>query len=422
MHREAFPGRFNGKGPFDSSDHAFDPAEWSPSDFVADTLYEKAKLIGPDSPDLPLSRYLKWSLLFSRYRFELAAQMQQIHGTRLRLMTPALVDFSNWLDDRYDVKLAEQVAVMGRIARRPGSTRVHGFAPFDPLREALHRAGSRPGEAPLDLAKRAVREEGFVGVKLYPPIGFLPLNNRSLSYLDFPEHLGSFRRKLRGELDTILGELYGWCVEEQVPVLAHASDSNGAGPGYSGRANPDNWAAVLKNYPGLRLSVAHFGDFDEGFATKERPRPKIEDTWEWKMAKLAQDNPTVFIDMSYFRSALLAPDHAIRKEVVRMLREVKRNFRVLSQRLMFGTDWTMFGQEQLFTPINTGGRYADRVFDLLRQEIQFTEDEIDGVGFSNAAAFLGLALPESGKNNRARLRNFYDRHHLDAGWLSELTA
>jgi predicted TIM-barrel fold metal-dependent hydrolase len=417
MHREAFPHRFRGEGIHDNSDRAFTPSEWEDSGLLARQVYDEGKG--------PVSRYFRWGLRLTRYRSELADEIGRIHGNRATLITPALIDYSNWLDDPYDVKLADQVNVMGRLARRPGSLRVHGFAPFDPLREALHRIAPRPGaEAPLMLAKRAIQEQAFVGIKLYPPMGFKPLLNSQFATRDFPRHIHrAFRgRNIGNDLDAVLRELYAWCVAEQVPILAHASNSNGAAPGYSARANPDFWVPVVREFPGLHIALAHFGDFDEGFATDAHPRPRLSETWEWKMAKLINDHPNslVFADLSYFRSAMLESSNNRRREIVRMFKGVLADQPLLSKRLIYGSDWIMLGQEEQFPNFASGGRYAERVDDLLR-ELDLPQTDRVATMFSNPAHYLGINNVQPPGSNRVRLKQFYERHGISAAWLDGLT-
>ena len=64
-------------------------------DAIADELYSRDDLLG---------RYIRWALLYTRNRYELAEELDQLHGkvgqkSRIVLMTPAIVDFSKWLED-----------------------------------------------------------------------------------------------------------------------------------------------------------------------------------------------------------------------------------------------------------------------------------------------------------------------------------
>jgi predicted TIM-barrel fold metal-dependent hydrolase len=419
-------------------DNPYDQNNWPPTKLIAQHAY--GKINGP------ISRYLNWGLIFTRYRYEIAEGLETLHGQRARLATPALIDFSNWLNDSQDVALSQQVDAMAWVSRwqakKGRNLHIHGFAPFDPLREAINRYTShRDPEMPLALAQRAVREQGFIGVKLYPPMGFMPLGNKGvLSAPAFPHHLDpAFRKELPERLDAILRELYKWCEDEQVPILAHARDSNGPDPSASALASPDNWSIVLKTFPGLRLSLAHFGDFKEAVGTKKK-NAKVSDTWDYKMARLVQQHPNslVYLDVSYFDRALppkkdrtRPPDNdptqppendEVYKKVCQMFGEVIAAHSKpvpLADRMLFGTDWTMLGQEELFAPVAQKGQYADLIFRVLSEGFKLGDASATRVMYDNAITFLGLGATNPGKN-RERLKTFYSRSGLDAGWLDEL--
>jgi Amidohydrolase len=420
--REAFPLKYPGKGYLDNSDGAFDARSWDPTPLIVEQIYRQERG--------PISHYLNWVLAFTHYRYENALELENIHGGRALLATPALIDFSHWLNDNQNVALDEQVDAMSWVSRlqakREGGMHIHGFAPFDPLREALNRYSKRADpQLPLELAQQAVRTKGFIGVKLYPPMGFLPLGNtKSLSAQDFPDHLDiAFRRKLAGYLDAVLNDLYKWCEAEQVPILAHARDSNGPDANSSGRANPDNWSPVLEAYPGLRISLAHFGDFKEGFATGNG-RPKITDTWEYKMLRLVQQHPNchIYIDISYFDSGLLPNDNDVYKEVCRMFSSIiaeQRGPVKISERMLFGTDWDLFGQENLFPRVGSGGRYATRIFEVLSTGFKLGPDASTQILLGNAITFLGLNAAAPSQNH-ARLKQYYDTNGISSAWLDAL--
>ena len=97
------------------------------------------------------------------------------------MVTPALVDFTKWLDaSETPMTISKQVALMSRLSReRPAELpHIHGFVPFDPLRQAIHdKVGGPATNSPLAIVDKAVMQQGFVGVKLYPPMGFRAANN-----------------------------------------------------------------------------------------------------------------------------------------------------------------------------------------------------------------------------------------------------
>lgn len=89
------------------------------------------------------------------------------------------------------------------------------------------------------------------------------------------------------DLDGILGELYTWCVDADVPITAHCNDSNYAHDSFHDFASLDNWALALAAFPGLRVNLGYFG----GARASEQP-----DGWPWKAAALTADHPTVLAD------------------------------------------------------------------------------------------------------------------------------
>jgi hypothetical protein len=130
-------------------------------DAIADELYSRDDLLG---------RYIHWTLLYTRYRYELAEELDQLHGraeqkSRLVLMTPAIVDFSKWLEDDNHQRIEDQVEVMARIARRKEGPRVHGFVGFDPLRQALYDHQQRkPGDKDSMAVVRGAIEVNQISV------------------------------------------------------------------------------------------------------------------------------------------------------------------------------------------------------------------------------------------------------------------
>jgi hypothetical protein len=137
--------------------------------------------------------------LYTRNRYELAEELDQLHGkvgqkSRIVLMTPAIVDFSKWVEDEDQLSIEEQVDVMARIACRRDGPRVHGFVGFDPLRQALydHHQRKPTDKDPMAVVRGAIEVDrildgtltkttgGFVGVKLYPPMGFRAIDNKHL--------------------------------------------------------------------------------------------------------------------------------------------------------------------------------------------------------------------------------------------------
>lgn len=270
--------------------------------------------------DRPIGRSaMRWALRFGRHRFELIDELSNMYTGRPKLLTPAFVDFDFWLDEpNWETDKAkrefqlQQIDIMAAIARRPKGPRTHGFMCFDPLRHAFFvqrkKAGLAVGLSPLEIAQRAI-DNGFIGVKLYPPMGFRPFNN---NHIPLPSYVTDREKGLGGDagiaIDAALYELYAWCESKQVPIMAHANNSNESHSAYGARASPDNWRKLIESnrYRNLRINLGHFGGFEEYFFNPIGPEKKIEEAWEWKVLQIWKTFPPtpLYADISYFNEIL----------------------------------------------------------------------------------------------------------------------
>ena len=342
--------------------------------------------------DVDIGVYLRWFGLFTRYRYSLADELAGDHarlGYQTRLLAPAMVDFTKWFDIRSDIGLSplhQQVELMGLIGRRLGGPSVRGYVAFDPLREALHRAGLG-GTSPLALVEEAIRHQGFVGVKLYPPMGFKPWNNGDQPY---PRQVTDFfggRMKTSRALNTALGDLYDLAVTLDVPILAHAADSNSAGPYYARRGDPYHWIPVWENWPRLRVCLAHFGSFDAISEGAPAGTHLPEASWEYVLGGYLRRHPDVgvFADLSFYAEVLDA-DPAYRAGLARAFRGFVDRYDPEVRHIVFGSDWIMLGsqREHLF--------YAERLVEFLRKDCVLSAEQVERVLIHNANAFLGAAV------------------------------
>lgn len=376
-----------------------------------------------------IGNLLRWFALFTRYRFDLADELAGHHaaeGYEAALLCPAMIDYDLWLGENVDASpLPDQVAVMGRLARRSTGAVVHGYAAFDPLRKAYYDAGRFTGFDPLALVNRAIEEEGFLGVKLYPPMGFRPIGNSGAVCQTYPQVVlealapnaatssatascaprPAAGSTLVGEkLDAAMAGLFDALVQRSACVIAHAGDSNGSGPGYGGRADHAHWIEVFRRWPTLRVVLAHFGGFQSRSAAAPAGSTFPEASWEWTLGRHIKAHPDspVFADLSYFTEiAGKTPDELAAYTAVftRWIAEFDPECRHLA----FGTDWTMLGLE----PAYEG--YNERAYTYLRERCRLSEPAVNRILWENAARFTGL---RDGDVTRMRLLAFYDRHGL----------
>lgn len=221
----------------------------------------------------------------------------------------------------YVEQLEEAMALRGKL----GS----GVLPFvcaDPR---------RPGV--LDLVRESIeRDNGCVGIKLYPPLGYWPS-------------------------DPDLDPVYAYAEANDIPVLAHCSRG---GVHYRGRivapmrhhpetdqhlkggrkelfgqyADPEGFLPVLDKYPKLRLCLAHYGGGEEWrrYLTYAQPVQSRE-SWIRKINDILEDDrfPNVYADVS---SVAADPRHL-------PLLAVLANRPGTRDRMLFGSDFFMIQRD-----------------------------------------------------------------------------
>ncbi len=362
-------------------------------------------------------RYLETLYLVAHPRASIAASIAQIFPS-IALFTPALVDYDAWSEDRAPTPLWQQVLLQESISRlsvqgrlgRPDA-RFHPFVAFDPRRQiegpqaAVPRpspplataapAPAMPIPAPipsatssaLELVRYAIEAGGFLGVKLYPPVGFAPWDNVHLRG-DL-----SFAAGLDGALDA----LYGYCASAEAPILTHTSAANEYGLGLHRLVSPEHWRPVLERHPTLRLNFGHFGH-DYGVPQTEAP-VKVADAWIYQAAALIDRYPNVYADLS---NSPLVYDPAYGKRLSALLADVIARYPKVKRRLMYGSDWWLSGLDPDATAAvgqfraTLGGQLGpDGLADLMGR---------------NALRYLGFldddGRPRAGAS-AARLRRFY---------------
>lgn len=327
------------------------------------------------------------------------------------LIVPSLVDFDFWLtgadDSATATSLTDQLRVMELLSVVSGG-RVHALAPYDPLRDIVTNGAS------LKLVQDHVRLHGFMGVKIYPPMGFGAAGNAGVTpnpwkcaqglppitqQNDFPE-----------KLDAAMARLLKWCCDEEVPVMAHTSSSNGQTDDLEKLAGPDHWLSALKDCPSLRIDFGHLGD-------TSLAEDGIDHAMEF--AKLMGDGASpgghAFADTGYFDDAIDNSDGLSER-----LKQLFAKSSTIGSRLMYGTDWLM----------NCGVPGIDRYradFESLVASLELSLSAHSPAyhGFAarffggNAATFYGL---KKGGKTRARLEAFYAANNIKQApsWMTKV--
>ncbi len=178
----------------------------------------------------------------------------------------------------------------------------------------------------------------FIGVKLYPPMGFAP------------------------DSEPAFHEFFKVCESEGFRITAHCQRGSYEAPGQSQSAigahtDPVHWERILERTPNLSLNLAHFGgsedlartfldidgDYDPDADYDVLADPNTG-TWTWRIIELVSKYDHVFADLSAFdwqsKAAVLALRALlIREEANRLPVETPRN--LVRDKLLWGSDFPM---------------------------------------------------------------------------------
>lgn len=334
---------------------------------------------------------------FARYLDD----FERASGRRVDLTLSALVDYDWWLNSGRPTEssLQEQINLMADLTVMTGG-RLHYWAPFCPYRQAQWRLDSRSTFSSLKLVQDAVRENGAIGVKIYPPMGFAPYGNatlpastwRTASWLSGLARSDAFGK----ELDRSMDELFAWCVAEDVAILAHANTSSGPSNAFQDLAGPDYWDKALGKYGQLRVIFGHFGGAEDDASAANA-------THYIQLMGSSGEGIHAFADVSYFEKAMENPS-GLENSLRSLLGRPSDPRGILEQRLLFGSDWKM-----LLIEAHADQYLKDftEVFANLAQHppsgVDLSNLVADGLG-RNALSAVGL-LPNGA--SRDRLTTFY---------------
>jgi predicted TIM-barrel fold metal-dependent hydrolase len=344
------------------------------------------------------------------------------------LMVPSMVDYDWWLAQgaptktpltvtpksskhKSQLQVMEQISILTR-------GQVHGFAPFDPLREVAYHAHKGAAWSSLEFVQDAVTNHGCIGIKLYPPMGFAPYGNAEkgndfwkgnklpdwlsseISYDDGKPALGLGKR-----MDDALDALYQWCSDErnQVPILAHSNETNGTTEQFRELVSASYWSKALERYPNLRVSFGHLGDLSG--ALNDSEIPKTAESY----IRLFQSNRHTYGDSGFDAEILKQKKMLEERYVSAYADQSTPGNRLLAERLMYGTDWNL---------LMTNGDIDSylRSFVELFEGLPNSSATIAGHSIKdrffgwNAVDFLGL---KKGQPTRSRLEVFYEKNDVD---------
>jgi predicted TIM-barrel fold metal-dependent hydrolase len=239
----------------------------------------------------------------------------------------ALVDFDHWLECPLRSPHEDQIAVHELLSELSDGF-MRPLVAYNPWSDVLLR-----GKV-LDRVIDAVSNRGFVGVKIYPPNGFMPLGN------DRNPVPPLYGQPSYDQIEQALDRFWATIAELSVPVMAHTSESMGNDEAYDRLGGPDGWKTLAKRFnetsPAPTVSLGHFGgaapgnDWPNEFA--DLMAPKLEGV-------------RFYADLGYWELLRCrGGDQRARGAAIKRLETAVRRTGG-QERFMYGSDWLMLSLE-----------------------------------------------------------------------------
>lgn len=347
-----FEKEFNSQRRLDASRSASISATSAATDLSVDTIRDAVEKRFPSTPARRVQMMLRKEAaagdpkegilafvyyMLSRRWMNLQAYAEAFSTSEnsfgIDMVFGALVDFDRWLDCPPRSSHDDQVKLHQLLSQLSGGY-MRPLVAYNPWTEI-----ATPGKA-WERVKDAVEKRGFVGAKIYPPMGFRPFGNTTQPLILSRPH------PTAEDLDRVLGEFWDKCTDLDIPVMAHAGESMGWDDNYDELGGPLGWEKLLDRYKGKAkgpiINAGHFGG-----DSAERNL-----TWPEDLARLMgrAEGKRFYGDLGYW--ADLRCREADSSLCVGAMDRLKAALRIplssaetIADRIMFGTDWLMLSKE-----------------------------------------------------------------------------
>ena len=283
--------------------------------------YLTAKLLNnlnPFSDNDQLDRYVKFvsiGKLGSQEKIFLNCRKFYPRGTRFFVLS---MDMEYMGAGKVPGNFVDQLQELAEL--KSAYPEVYPFVHIDPRRDGN-----------IELLKKCVEEWNFAGVKLYPPLGYFPYDER-------------------------LYPVYEYCQKNNLPIIAHCSPFNPVhfkGPksellkllsasqhpietkGKSRKelcsnfTNPQNYKVILRDFKKLRICLAHFGS--EYMWEKFLEEPDFRNNWFLEIKKMMKKYSNIYSDISF----------TLNNQENFPLLKVIMSDNILRKQILFGSDYYM---------------------------------------------------------------------------------
>lgn len=180
------------------------------------------------------------------------------------------------------------------------------------------------------LVRKYIEEEGFAGLKMYPPLGYYPFDRRLDLVFSYAEqyNIPVTSHCARG------GIYYMGDIKERVhPITQKVYPKSKNKYLTDIYTAPENYNYLLHKFPDLKLNLAHFGGHDEWQKYLENTiiDSDGETNWFTTVRQLIKNYPNVYADVSYT---------LFNKELIPLLKIVLED-PVIKNKVLFGSDFYM---------------------------------------------------------------------------------
>jgi predicted TIM-barrel fold metal-dependent hydrolase len=186
-----------------------------------------------------------------------------------------------------------------------------------------------------DIFYHFVEEKQFRGLKLYPPLGIFPYDERLYPIYDYCQrhklpviaHCSPYNpvhfRGSNSELEQLLKK-------SKTPVITKDKSRKEICASFT---HPSNYEYVMRDFPELKISMAHFGSAH--YWTEYLERPGNKDNWFLIIREMLKTWPNFYTDISFTMSD---PSYF-------SLLKVLLTDDQLLEKIMFGSDFYMVETE-----------------------------------------------------------------------------
>lgn len=238
----------------------------------------------------------------------------------------ALVDFDQWLMPLPHTAHEDQIKLHQLLSQLSGGY-MRPLVAYNPWSDVLDNGKT------LARALDALDRRGFVGVKIYPPNGFRPFGNAHPPGIPTTPGMPS-----AADLDRVLLRLWEECSKRNVPVMAHTGNSMGSDDAHNEAAGPIGWQALItargSAHP-AKVNLGHFGG------------DSSHDDWNAALAGMmaTPQGAGLYGDLGYWDEMRCRKGLATCSARQKLAKAVKE-YPVVAERLMYGSDWLMLSQER----------------------------------------------------------------------------